>query len=332
MIDLPPLSLLEVAAIESGTTAAEAALNAVEVARRAEELGFHRIWFTEHHSSPTMVDFPPAIVSAHVAARTSSIRVGSGGVLAPNHAPLSLAEQFSALGAYHPGRIDLGIGRGPGTLDEEVARALRWGSPPATDEEYAGRVAAILRLVDERKDDVEPWLLSSSPGGAALAAALGLPLAVAYHLRPDNAAAAVDRYQNEFRPSRWADSPRVLLSIQTVCADTEEEAAFLNRPGDIALLTLLNGEGSKPLLSPEVAAERVFTSQELERLERSTATVQGNPEQVGRQLADIARRFAADELMLLPLIYDVSRRTRSLALMARMATGSALQPTALTKR
>lgn len=164
----------------------------MQVAERAEELGFQRVWYAEHHSSPMLMDFPPAVVIAHVAAVTSSIRVGSGGVMAPNHAPLSVAEQFAALAAIHPGRVDLGIGRGPGTMDQLAARALRWGAPAATQEEYAQSVREILSLAGSRDEVPEPWLLSSSAAGAALAAELGLPMAFGSHLRPGNTAEAVD--------------------------------------------------------------------------------------------------------------------------------------------
>jgi luciferase family oxidoreductase group 1 len=324
-----PLSILEVAAIEAGTPAAEAVSGSVWVAQRAEELGFHRIWYAEHHSSPLLLDFPPAVVMAHIATVTSTIRVGSGGVLAPNHAPLSLAEQFAALAAFHPGRIDLGIGRGPGTMDEQAARALRWGAPPASDEEYGERVAAVLSLVGKRQEVPEPWLLSSSAAGATLAAELGLPVAFAYHLRPENAAEAVERYRDGFKPSRWSETPRVLLSVETVCAETEAEATRLSCPADIVSIGMLSGRGEQPLVSPEAAAERAFTPQEQEMLEKSSrARAQGTPERVARYLAEIGSRFSADELMLFTPVYDATSRIRSLEHVAGTASRSALRPIA----
>lgn len=323
-----PLSILEVAVAEKGTSAADTVTGLVKVARRAEELGFHRLWYPEHHSSPMLTDFPPAVVIAHVAAVTSTIRVGSGGVLAPNHPPLSLAEQFGALAAFRPGRIDLGIGRGPGTMDEAAARALRWGTPPPTDEEYGESVSALLGLVAERQDVPEPWLLSSSASGAMLAAELGLPMAFAYHLRPQNAAEAIERYRDAFKPSRWSETPRVLMSVETVCAETEAEAARLSRPIDIVRIDIQSGQGERPLLTPEAAAERVFTAQEQEMLEDSRVRAQGTPEQVKRQLVEAGARFGADELMVFTPIHDATSRIGSLERVAGMAGGSALRPMA----
>ncbi|GHA71025.1 MULTISPECIES: MsnO8 family LLM class oxidoreductase [Streptomyces] len=187
------------------------------------------MWYAEHHGSIAQIDFPPAVVIAHVASATQAVRVGFGGGLAVNHSPLSLAEQFGALASFHPGRIDLGVGRGPGTFDPVAARALRRGEDPATDEEYQDDVASILQYVADRPEIPEPWLLASSPAGATLAARLGLPLAFAYHIRPEGIAEALRRYRDIFQPSRWCDAPHVMLSVQTICADTEAAAAVLAR-------------------------------------------------------------------------------------------------------
>ncbi|MFF9981029.1 MsnO8 family LLM class oxidoreductase [Streptomyces erythrochromogenes] len=323
-----PVSLLEVPGTEAGRSPAETVPGVVRFARRAEELGFHRIWYPEHHGSPWMLDVPPALFIAHVAALTSTITVGSGGALAGNHAPLSLAEQFGALAAFHPGRIDLGIGRGPGTLDKEAARALRRGQPPLTDEEYGESVTELLRRAGDRQDVPEPWLLASSEAGAALAAKRGLPMAFAYHIRPKNAARAVERYRSGFRPSRWSRTPRVMLSIETVCAETEAEAARLGRPIDLVRLEVMSGREKQPLPDPESAAHHVVTAQEQELLRDARDRVQGTPAQVGRRLADIGSRFGADELMLYLPLYDTTSRIRSLELVAGAVSGSALRPAA----
>ncbi|MEU8945317.1 MsnO8 family LLM class oxidoreductase [Streptomyces sp. NPDC048489] len=325
MIDLP-LSILEVSAFEAGTSASEAIPGSVRLAQRADELGFQRIWYAEHHSSVFLADMPPAIVIAHMAAVTSSIRVGSGGVLAPNHVPLSLAEQFAALAAFHPNRIDLGIGRGPGTMDEQAARTLRRGAPAASDEEYGEAVAEVLGLVGVRHDVPEPWLLSSSAAGATLAADLGLPMAFAYHIRPQNALEALERYRDRFKPSRWSETPRVMLSVGALCAETEAEAAYLGRPFDIAGLRALKGQREQVLPSPEEAAQRAFTAEEQETLENlSRARAQGTPEQVARQLAETSSRFGADELMLLTPVFDATSRIRSIERIAGLAGPSALR-------
>jgi luciferase family oxidoreductase group 1 len=331
MINLP-LSLFEVAMIESGKSPATTLPGAVQLARRAEELGYHRVWYAEHHSSRTMADFSPAVVIAHVAAATSTIRVGSGAVLAPNHPPLSISEQFGTLAALHPQRIDLGIGRGPGTFDEATARALRWGAPPATNEEYGERVTAILRSAWERPEVPEPWLLSSSIAGATLAAELGLPMAFAHHMRPDNTAESVERYRENFKPSRWSDSPRVMLSVPTVCAETETRAAELARPAQIVWVTLMSGAGEVPLPRLEAAASHVFTAREEEALAAMLVhQVQGTPEQVGRRLANLGNRFGADELMLVTPIYDPAVRARSSELVAQVAGEQALRPIGLVR-
>jgi luciferase family oxidoreductase group 1 len=291
-----------------------------EVARGVEQLGYSRLWYPEHHATAGIADFPPAIVSAHIAAATSTIRVGSGGVLAPNHVPLSVAEQFGALAALHPGRIDLGIGRGPGTLDQQVTRALRRGADPTTDPEYAEDVADILRRVGERADTPEPWLLSSSPAGAGLAARLGLPVAFAHHLRPQNTAEAIAVYRSDFQPSRWSDSPRVLLSVLVFCADTDADAQLLARPFDITLSTAMT-EGRDILMpTPQDAAAHVFTAKAQEFIEGFRAgVVLGDPGTVAGGLTELAGRFDADELMLTTPVYDPKDRIRSFEL---AATGS----------
>lgn len=170
-------------------------------------------------------------------------------MLAPNHAPITLAEQFGTLAALHEDRIDLGIGRGPGTFDEATARALRRGAGPATDAEYRDDVAAILSfLVDEVALGPlpEPWLLASSPAGGAIAAELGLPIAVAHHIRPDNTRAVLERYRSAFTPSRWCERPRVLLCVETVCAETEEEAVRRAGPMNVVKAGLLKGRARHP--------------------------------------------------------------------------------------
>ncbi len=255
MIDLP-LSALEISIVEAGTAPAAALGNCRRTAQELDRLGYHRLWFAEHHHSPAIGAFPPALLTAHTAAATSGLRLGPGGVLAPNHAPITVAEQFATLAALHPGRIDLGIGRGPGTFHEPTARALRRGADPATDDEYRRDVAATLDfLLDVSFGELpEPWLLASSNAGAELAASLGLPVAYAHHIRPDNTIQALERYRAAFRPSPWSAVPRVLVCVETVCADTEERAAELARPMDIIKAGLLAGRGETAFPTPADAA------------------------------------------------------------------------------
>ncbi|MGX7760108.1 MsnO8 family LLM class oxidoreductase [Streptomyces angustmyceticus] len=322
MIEVP-LSALEVAMVQAGTRAVETLRDTTAFAQGLERLGYHRIWYAEHHHSPAIGAFPPIVLTAHAAASTSVIRLGSGGVLAPNHAPLTLAEQFGTLAALHEDRIDLGIGRGPGTFDEAIARALRRGAGPTTDAEYHGDVAAVLSfLVDEVALGPlpEPWLLASSTAGAALAAELGLPIAVAHHIRPDNTSAVLERYRAGFAASRWCEQPRVLLCVETVCAETEEEAAWRVGPMDVVKAGLLKGLSEIPFPAPADAAVHAFTAEERRALAgfRGQQAV-GTPETVVHRLAQLAAETGADELMLTTPVYDLGDRLRSYELVKKHA-------------
>ncbi|MFD8221081.1 MsnO8 family LLM class oxidoreductase [Streptomyces sp. NPDC059697] len=287
-----PLSALELAMIQAGSQPADALRDTAAFAQELEGLGYRRLWYAEHHHSLSVGAFPPAMLTAHSATFTSAIRLGSGGVLAPNHAPISLAEQFGTLAALHPGRIDMGIGRGPGTFDEATARALRRGAGPATDAEYRQDVAAILSsLVDEIVGDTlpEPWLLASSAAGAALAAELGLPIAFAHHIRPQNTAEALTGYRAAFIPSRWCERPRSLVSVLAVCAETEEEAAWQAGPFRVFRDAVFKGTAdAHPFCTPADAAAHPFTEEERDVLaDFRTRQAVGAPETVARHLAQL---------------------------------------------
>ncbi|MFD7709116.1 LLM class flavin-dependent oxidoreductase [Streptomyces sp. NPDC059785] len=322
MIEVP-LSALEVAMVQSGAPAADTLRDTTAFAQRLEALGYLRLWYAEHHHSPAIGAFPPVVLTAHAAALTSSLRLGSGGVLAPNHAPIMLAEQFGTLAALHGGRIDLGIGRGPGTFDERTARALRRGAGPTTDDEYRDDVSQTLRLLlDEVALDPlpEPWLLSSSTAGAALAAELGLPIAFAHHIRPDNTAAALTHYREHFVPSRWCARPRVLLCVETVCAGTDEEAARLTGPMDVVKAGLLKSRGDIPFPTPDEAAAHPFTAEETRALALFRShQAHGSPETVVRRLTGLVDRTGADELMLVTPVYALADRLRSYELVKQHA-------------
>ncbi|MBU3865820.1 MsnO8 family LLM class oxidoreductase [Streptomyces sp. 4503] len=322
MIDVP-LSALEVAMVQTGTRAVDTLRDTTAFAQRLDALGYHRLWYAEHHHSPAIGAFPPVVLTAHAAASTSAIRLGSGGVLAPNHAPIMLAEQFGTLAALHPDRIDLGIGRGPGTFDESTARALRRGAGPTTDDEYRDDVAATLRfLVEEVALDPlpEPWLLASSTAGAALAARLGLPLAFAHHIRPDNTLAALGHYRAHFAPSPWCASPRVLVCVETICAETPEEAARLSGPMDVVKAGLLKGHSEAPFPSPEEASVHPFTAEDRQALAAfRSQQAYGTPATVVRRLAEVADATGADELMLATPVYALAARLRSYELVKEHA-------------
>ncbi|MET7991866.1 MsnO8 family LLM class oxidoreductase [Amycolatopsis sp. NPDC005232] len=317
---LPPLSLLELALVEEGATTAEALAATVASARRAEELGFRRVWVAEHHGYRSVGSVAPAVLTARLAAETMRVRVGSGGVLLTNHSALAVAEQFTTLAALYPDRIDLGIGRGPGTTDPRVVGALRRSGESYRDQltELLAYLAgtSALRVVPGLTAVPAPWLLASSAEGAALAGELGLPLAFAYHIRPDNALEAVTRYREAFRPSQWCADPYVLASVETCCAPSDAEATELGLPARHTMALALQGQGPDArLLSPAQASEEVLPAALGERLDgMRAAQAHGSPETVRRRLRAVAELTGADELMLSTPIYDPVLRARSLEL------------------
>lgn len=320
MIDVP-LSALEVATVQAGARPVDTLRDTAAFAQGLESLGYHRIWYAEHHHSPAIGAFPPVVLTAHSAASTSVIRLGPGGVLAPNHAPITLAEQFGTLAALHPDRVDLGIGRGPGTFDEATARALRRGAGPTTDADYQDDVAAILTfLVDEVALGPlpEPWLLASSTAGAALAAELGLPIAVAHHIRPDNTRAVLERYRAAFAPSRWCERPRVLLCVETVCAETEEEAEWRSGPMNVVKAGLLKGTSEIPFPTPRTRRPTPSRRRSNRRWPAFRAQqAAGTPKAVIQRLTQLAGETGADELMLTTPVHDLGDRLRSYELIKK---------------
>jgi luciferase family oxidoreductase group 1 len=306
------LSVLDIAMVEHGRSHRDALTATVELACRVEKLGYRRFWVAEHHGSHASASPAPAVLVAEIAARTSRMSVGSGGVLLTNHAPLTVAEQFATLEALHPGRIDLGIGRGAGTRDPALIGALRRGAPPADGEEYPRSVRELLDFAD----GPGVWLLSSSGAGARLAAELGLPLAVAHHIRPDRTAESVALYRSGFRPSRRLARPYLMVAVTTICADTDEQAELLARPAAKYFADAVSG-GQDPAAfrSPPEMAARDLTEAELAaaRLLRETQAI-GDPTRTLRQLADIAKATEADELMLMTPVFDIDDRTHSFEL------------------
>ncbi|MFL0026005.1 MsnO8 family LLM class oxidoreductase [Streptomyces sp. NBUL23] len=323
-----PLSALDLVIAESNRTAAELLEATGRTVFRLDEIGYRRVWFAEHHGTELSASVVPAVLMAHFAALTQRIRLGSGGVLAPNHAPLAVAEQFATLATLHPGRIDMGIGRGPGTFDQSIVRALRRGGEPATGAEYAEDVAEILRYLSGEggvqllagwqpdAGGARPWLLASSPASAELAAGLGLPIALAHHIRPDQSVATAERYRELFTPSRWADRPYVMAAVETVVADTDEEAARLARPTDVARAKL----SSAALLSPEEAASYEIPDEVRGTVEAiGAAQARGSVETVRRRLTEIVQQTGADELMIYASVYDPDARIRCYELAAKAA-------------
>jgi luciferase family oxidoreductase group 1 len=325
-----PLSVLELAPVTAGADTAEALQYTTELARRVEELGYRRIWVAEHHNMPAIASSSPAVLIAHLAAMTSTIRVGSGGVMLPNHAPLVVAEQFGTLASLHPGRIDLGVGRAPGT-DQRTALALRRTPDGLSAENFPSEFADVVRMLADDPSRLkavpapaelpEIWLLGSSGFSAQLAGELGLPFSFAHHFSAANTEPALELYRRSFRPSQWLDEPHTMVAVNAVCADTDERAELLARPGWLAFLRLRMG---RPIALPTVedAAAYEFTEPELEFVaQRRIGQALGSPQTVQAQLAALVERTGADELMLTNQVYGIKDRMRSYELIADLAIG-----------
>ena len=325
-----PLSILDLAPVDSTRNTTEALRHTTTLARRAEELGYRRFWVAEHHNMPAIASSSPAVLIAHLAAATSTIRVGSGGVMLPNHAPLVVAEQFGMLGALHPGRIDLGIGRAPGT-DQRTAFALRRTVEGLSAEEFPqelldliGMLAgdpARLAAVPKAAQPPEIWLLGSSGFSAQLAGQLGLPFSFAHHFSSANTEAALDLYRRSFRPSQWLAQPHSMIAVNVVCADTDERAEQLARPGWLSFLKLRTGRPI-PLPTPQEAAAYEFSAGEWAFVEdRRAGQGLGSPSTVRGQLDALVGRTGVDELMITSQIYDIEDRVRSFELVAGLSAG-----------
>jgi len=323
-----PLSVLELSTIVAGSTPSQALAETTELARIVERLGYRRLWVAEHHGMPAVASSAPPVLIAHLAAATSSLRVGSGGVMLPNHAPLVVAEQFGTLEALHPGRIDLGLGRAPGT-DPATARALRRRADLDVDSFPEDVVELIGYLIDAEPVPGRPvsvpgrgylpevWLLGSSLYSAQLAGMLGLPFSFAYHFSPKQLDPALATYRASFRPSVLLDAPRAMVAVSVLCAPDAAEARWLSGPAALAVLQMHQGRRG-PVVTPEEAAAYPFTRAERELVESVMAThVIGDPETVARGLADLVDRTGADELMVSTRAHSLDVRARSLTLVAQ---------------
>jgi luciferase family oxidoreductase group 1 len=319
-----PLSILDLAPIGRGEAVADALRGIVELAQTAERLGYRRIWYAEHHNLPTIASSATSVLIAHVAAHTTSIRVGAGGIMLPNHAPLTIAEQFGTLAELHPGRIDLGLGRAPGT-DQPTFRALR-RDPRAADRfpqdvlELQGYLAdrslvAGVEAIPGKGTRVPLYVLGSSLFGAQLAAQLGLPYAFASHFAPAALEAAVSVYRERFEPSEDLAAPYVLAGVNVIAADTTEAAEDEARAALRSRVRALLGRG------------RTFTDDEADLLLDSPAGAQvremgryraiGTPDQVVATLDRFTAHAQADELIVVAASPGRARRLRSLELLAR---------------
>ena len=325
-----PLSVLDLAPIGSGSSAADALAASVALAPLAERLGYRRFWVAEHHNMPGIASSSPAVLLAHIATVTSTIRIGSGGVMLPNHTPLVIAEQFGMLEALHPGRVDLGIGRAPGT-DPITTHALR-RTREETVEDFPRNLGELLSFFDGRFPDEHPyrsitavpalgyrpdvWLLGSSDFSARLAGHLGLPFSFAHHFSAGNTMPAIAAYRDSFRPSEVLAQPYVMVAATVLAADTEEHARYLAGSGALSIVRLRTGRPG-PIPSPEEAAAYHFTPQEKEIVKGWTAShIVGPPDAVRAGLEDLVERTGADEIMVAGMAHDPAARRRSLELTA----------------
>ncbi|WP_042431774.1 LLM class flavin-dependent oxidoreductase [Streptacidiphilus anmyonensis] len=332
-----PLSILDLATVGEGYTPTQALAATTALAQRAEEWGYSRFWVAEHHGMPGIASSSPAVLLAHLGAHTKRIRLGSGGVMLPNHAPLVIAEQFGMLHALHPGRIDLGLGRAPGT-DQATARALRRGAGMDAADEFPQQLSELLHFLDadfpaghlyERLKAVPGeasapgmgrppvWLLGSSGFSAQLAGRLGLPFAFAHHFSAANTVPALDLYRETFRPSEILSEPYALIGVGVVAADEEHEARRLAGSGALAMMRLRSG---RPGLVPTPEQAEAYPYSELERdfIDAWLSNVVvGDPDQVRAGLQELRKRTGADELMVTSNIHGHEARRRSYELVAK---------------
>ena len=321
-----PLSVLDLSPIRQGSNAGEALQNSLSLAQHAEALGYQRYWVAEHHNMRGIASAATSVVIGHIAGGTSRIRVGSGGVMLPNHAPLVIAEQFGTLEALYPGRIDLGLGRAPGT-DQLTSQALRRtlsGNVDGFPQDVLELQAYLAEPQEGQRvvatpgagSNVPLWILGSSLYGASLAAALGLPYAFASHFAPQAMEQAIALYRERFKPSEQLSEPYVALGYNIVAADTDEEAQFLRSSSEQAMLNLRRGTPGQ--LPPPI---RDFHSQlgqaELHMLsDVSRCAAVGSPGAVRAQLETFVAETGADEIMVVAQIFDHEARLKSYELAA----------------
>lgn len=320
-----PLSVLDLSPILEGGDAAQSFRNTLALARHAEQLGYRRFWLAEHHGMPGIASAATSVLIGHVAGGTSKIRVGAGGIMLPNHSPLVIAEQFGTLEALYPGRIDLGLGRAPGS-DQATARALRRNLSSDPDEFPRDVIELMDFMSDEprqaiaavpgRGAKVPVWILGSSLFGAQLAAMLGLPYAFASHFAPGAMMQAIEIYRETFKPSAQLAKPYVMLGFNVFAADTDEEAELLATSQQQAFINLRTGRPSK-LPPPKAGFLDTLPPPHRAMLEEVlSCTAIGSAETVRGKVEAFVERTGADELMVASAIYDQGKRLRSYELLA----------------
>lgn len=320
-------SLLDLSPIPERKTAADALANTVDLARAAEKAGYHRYWLAEHHNMPGIASAATAVVIGHVAAATKTMRVGAGGIMLPNHAPLMVAEQFGTLATLYPGRIDLGLGRAPGT-DQATARALRrYMAPedsfPQDVQELIGYFkddskAQSVRAIPGEGTHVPVYILGSSLYGAQLAAYLGLPYAFASHFAPAMLEEALSIYRQSFQPSTTLTKPHAIVAVGVCAADTDAEAVFLRSSQMLAFANLRTGNPGK-LPYPTNDIESEISAPVLEQVKQAlSCSATGSPATIKDQIRTIIDKYQPDELIVTGMIHDPIARIRSFELAAEV--------------
>ncbi len=317
------LSVLDLIPVREGGSVGEALADAARLAQVAEAAGYKRFWVAEHHGMEGIAGGATSVVLSHIGAATSTIRLGAGGIMLPNHNPFVIAEQFGTLDALYPGRIDLGLGRAPGA-DQRIAQALRKDLMRASEyfpqdvvelnALFTGEPPLALTATPGRGAAVEMWILGSSLFGAQLAAALGLPFAFASHFAPDHLDAALEIYRRQFRPSERLDKPHVMAAMAVICAESDEEAVLLASSQDQSFVALRTGTPGK--LKPPIPGYRATLPPQvvaiLEHMRQAAAV--GSKATVAAAIGRFVERTGADELILAGSTFDPAARFRSLAL------------------
>ncbi|MEK5642655.1 luciferase [Paenibacillus rhizosphaerae] len=326
-LDQIKFSVLDLAPIVRGGTAAESFKNTLNLAQHAEQWGYNRYWLAEHHNMPGIASSATSVVIGYVAGGTQSIRVGSGGIMLPNHAPLVIAEQFGTLEAMYPGRIDLGLGRAPGS-DQLTAEALR--RDPSNGHYFPQHVQELMAYFDEKSkynrvraipgegQQVPIWLLGSSDFSAALAAKMGLPFSFASHFSPDHTLQALAIYRRQFQPSAVLDKPYAMVGVNVYAADTTEEAEFIATSHQQQFLSLIRntpGQLAPPVKSLEGNWNEFEKAHVMKQIRSS---VIGNPEEVKQQLQAFLNETQADEMIVNSMVYDPAARLRSYEIVAEV--------------
>lgn len=332
-IDTPiRLSVLDLSPVPSGSSSADALRNTLDLARFADEIGYERYWLAEHHNTSLLASPAPEVMIGHVASVTKRIRVGSGGIMLPNHSPLKVAETFRLLEALHPGRVDLGIGRAPGT-DQMTALALRRSRAAMNVDDFPQQLAELLAFFSRSFPDNHPfskiraipddvptpriWLLGSSDFSARLAAQLGLGFAFAHHISPSPAVEALRLYHERFRPSEYFTEPNSILAVSAICAETDALAQELASSADLTLLRFQKGNHQGALPGVAEAKAYPYTDYDREIIDANRARLfVGSPAAIRDQLSRFAAQTGVREIMITTMIHDHALRRRSYALLA----------------